>query len=183
MPRCGATSTTAPSAALPTSPAASLLPTSPSRGWNRRSWSASPVPRHPAWTSAPSSLASNGSATASRSSSRSFPRGNSPPPTRSPRYGLHGALFIGETKPAAAARTIGWKGSRPSRSTCSRTACCRPRQGRERPRRSPSPPSADLVDMLARDPVNPPIAPGEIVTTGTLTRALPVAPARRGRRG
>jgi 2-oxo-3-hexenedioate decarboxylase len=33
-----------------------------------------------------------------------------------------------------------------------------------------------LIDILARDQVNPPLAPGEIVTTGTLTRALPVAP-------
>jgi 2-oxo-3-hexenedioate decarboxylase len=27
---------------------------------------------------------------------------------------------------------------------------------------------------LARDPVNHPLAPGEIITTGTLTRAMPV---------
>jgi 2-oxo-3-hexenedioate decarboxylase len=33
-----------------------------------------------------------------------------------------------------------------------------------------------LVDMLARDQVNPPLAAGEVVTTGTLTRARPVAP-------
>ena len=32
-----------------------------------------------------------------------------------------------------------------------------------------------LVDLLARDQVNPPLAAGEIVTTGTLTRALPVS--------
>ena len=32
-----------------------------------------------------------------------------------------------------------------------------------------------LVDILVRDPVNPPLAAGEIVTTGTLTRALPVS--------
>ena len=31
-----------------------------------------------------------------------------------------------------------------------------------------------LIDMLARDEFNPPLAAGEIVTTGTLTRALPV---------
>jgi 2-oxo-3-hexenedioate decarboxylase len=31
-----------------------------------------------------------------------------------------------------------------------------------------------LVDLLAADPVNPPLAAGEIVTTGTLTRAFPV---------
>ena len=33
-----------------------------------------------------------------------------------------------------------------------------------------------LVEVLADDPVNPPLAAGEIVTTGTLTRAFPVAP-------
>ena len=33
-----------------------------------------------------------------------------------------------------------------------------------------------LVDLLAHDRGNPPLAAGEIVTTGTLTRALPVAP-------
>jgi 2-keto-4-pentenoate hydratase len=32
-----------------------------------------------------------------------------------------------------------------------------------------------LIDMLARDQVNPPLAAGEIITTGTLTRALPVS--------
>jgi 2-oxo-3-hexenedioate decarboxylase len=31
-----------------------------------------------------------------------------------------------------------------------------------------------LVGLLARDPINPPPAAGEIVTTGTLTRAMPV---------
>ncbi len=33
-----------------------------------------------------------------------------------------------------------------------------------------------LVGLLAGDPVSPPLAAGEIVTTGTLTRALPVRP-------
>jgi 2-oxo-3-hexenedioate decarboxylase len=33
-----------------------------------------------------------------------------------------------------------------------------------------------LNALLARDPDNPPLAAGEIVTTGTLTRAFPVAP-------
>jgi 2-oxo-3-hexenedioate decarboxylase len=35
-----------------------------------------------------------------------------------------------------------------------------------------------LVNILVRDQVNPPLAAGEIVTTGTLTRALPVAPGQ-----
>jgi 2-oxo-3-hexenedioate decarboxylase len=33
-----------------------------------------------------------------------------------------------------------------------------------------------LARVLADDPVNPPLSAGEIVTTGTLTRAFPVAP-------
>jgi len=33
-----------------------------------------------------------------------------------------------------------------------------------------------LVELLARNPVNPPLAAGEIVTTGTLTRVPPVSP-------
>jgi 2-oxo-3-hexenedioate decarboxylase len=33
-----------------------------------------------------------------------------------------------------------------------------------------------LVELLARDTDNPPLRPGEIVTTGTLTRAFPVGP-------
>jgi 2-oxo-3-hexenedioate decarboxylase len=32
-----------------------------------------------------------------------------------------------------------------------------------------------LVDILVRDQVNPPLEAGEIVTTGTLTRALPIS--------
>jgi hypothetical protein len=33
-----------------------------------------------------------------------------------------------------------------------------------------------LVGLLARDPVNPPLATGDIATTGTLTRAFPILP-------
>jgi 2-keto-4-pentenoate hydratase len=33
-----------------------------------------------------------------------------------------------------------------------------------------------LVGLLARDPDHPPLAAGEIITTGTLTRAMPVKP-------
>jgi len=32
-----------------------------------------------------------------------------------------------------------------------------------------------LIDILSLDEVNPPLAAGEIVTTGTLTRALPAS--------
>jgi 2-keto-4-pentenoate hydratase len=33
-----------------------------------------------------------------------------------------------------------------------------------------------LVGLLATDPLNPPLAAGEIISTGTLTKAMPVAP-------
>jgi 2-keto-4-pentenoate hydratase len=36
-----------------------------------------------------------------------------------------------------------------------------------------------LVDVLARDPFNPPLRAGEIVTTGTLTAAFPIAPGEK----
>jgi 2-keto-4-pentenoate hydratase len=39
-----------------------------------------------------------------------------------------------------------------------------------------------LVELLSRDPHNPPLAAGEIVASGTLTRGLPVNRARRGQR-
>jgi 2-oxo-3-hexenedioate decarboxylase len=32
-----------------------------------------------------------------------------------------------------------------------------------------------LIDLLACDPLNPPLATGEIISTGTLTRAMPAA--------
>ena len=38
-----------------------------------------------------------------------------------------------------------------------------------------------LVELLGADPVNPPLAAGEIVSTGTLTRALPVKPGESWR--
>lgn len=36
-----------------------------------------------------------------------------------------------------------------------------------------------LIGLLESDPYNPPLAAGEIITTGTLTRAFPVAPGER----
>ena len=36
-----------------------------------------------------------------------------------------------------------------------------------------------LVEVLAKDESNPPLAAGEIVTTGTLTRAFPIRPGER----
>ena len=38
---------------------------------------------------------------------------------------------------------------------------------------------AHLVEVLGRDPHNPPLRAGEMVTTGTLTRAFPVGRGER----
>lgn len=43
----------------------------------------------------------------------------------------------------------------------------------------PLPALKHLNDLLALDPINPPLAAGEIVTTGTLTPALPIAAGER----
>ena len=45
-----------------------------------------------------------------------------------------------------------------------------------RPSRGPLSALRHLVGLLARDPVNSPLAIGGIVTTGTLTRAFPILP-------
>jgi 2-oxo-3-hexenedioate decarboxylase len=96
-------------------------------------------------------------------------------------YGLHGALLIGERHPVASS-SAEWL----------RTL---PRFGIELYRDGvhidhglaanllggPLTALRHLVGVLARDPVNPPLAAGEIVTTGTLTRAFPIAPGETWR--
>lgn len=89
-------------------------------------------------------------------------------------FGLHGALLIG---PRHAIAGTDW------RETLSSFAIDLKRndetldQGRaENVLGGPLSALRHLVDLLAHDPANPPLAAGEIITTGTLTRALPVAP-------
>jgi 2-oxo-3-hexenedioate decarboxylase len=89
-------------------------------------------------------------------------------------FGLHGALLIG---PRHAIGEGNWL------ETLARFAIDLQRDGATLDRGHAAnvlggPLSAlrHLVALLARDPINPPLAAGEIVTTGTLTRALPIAP-------
>jgi 2-oxo-3-hexenedioate decarboxylase len=88
--------------------------------------------------------------------------------------GLHGALLIGP-RHAIGARDAQW------RSSLHKFAIDLLCDGRLVDRGDSAnvldgPLSAlrHLVRLLARDPVNPPLAAGEIVTTGTLTRAMPI---------
>ena len=88
-------------------------------------------------------------------------------------FGLHGALLIG---PRHAATESDWA------RTLDRFTIALQRDGVIADRGAasnvldgPLAALAHLVDLLARDSDNPPLAAGEIITTGTLTRALPIA--------
>jgi 2-oxo-3-hexenedioate decarboxylase len=93
-------------------------------------------------------------------------------------YGLHGALLIGERFPVAAQRER-WLATLPNFEI---DLFC---DGRHIDHGRAShvldgPVSAirHLVDVLAGDAGQPPLVAGEVVTTGTLTRAFPVQPGQ-----
>lgn len=90
-------------------------------------------------------------------------------------FGLHGAYRIGPRHQLTSATRPDW------RTQLEQFEIVLARDGVEIDRGSAAnvlggPLSAlrHLVDLLATDPVNPPLAAGEIVTTGTVTRAFPV---------
>ena len=151
----------------------------PSRALNRRSSFASrPRPRR-AWTSAPCSGASTPLGTASRSCTRSFPGGASPRPmpcclrrARDPLLGpWHPVTDHEEWERALSTFTVDLlrDGEVVDRGHASNVLG------------GPLSALRHLVELLARDSVNPPLAAGEIVTTGTLTRVPPVLLAKSGR--
>ena len=91
-------------------------------------------------------------------------------------FGLHGALIIGP-RHQVAANPEEWSRTLSSFEIdlkCDGTVLDRGRA--KNLFGGPVSALSHLIDILARDQVNPPLAPGEIVTTGTLTRAFPVAP-------
>ncbi len=96
-------------------------------------------------------------------------------------FGLHGAYRIGPRHPLTPHTSS--TATRPDwRIRLARFEIVLAREGVELDRGSAAnvlggPLSAlrHLVGLLAADPVNPPLAAGEIVTTGTVTRAFPVA--------
>jgi len=105
-----------------------------------------------------------------------FPHWKFAPADTAAANAMHGALLIGPRHPFKP-RAAEW---RHELATFEIDLC---RNGEPADRGSganvlDSPLSAlhHLVGLLASDPVNPPLKAGEIVSTGTLTRALPVAP-------
>jgi 2-oxo-3-hexenedioate decarboxylase len=91
-------------------------------------------------------------------------------------YGLHGMLWIGPRRPVAP-REEAWAVELPAFDIdLYRNGVVAVRGKAANVLGGPVSALKALVDALAADPSSPPLAAGEIVTTGTLTRALPVAP-------
>lgn len=90
--------------------------------------------------------------------------------------GLHGALLIGPRNPFTP-RAAEW---RRTLSTFETDLCCDGRQIDHGHARNvldgPLQALRHLVTVLTGDPFNPPLAAGEIVSTGTLTKAMPILP-------
>ncbi len=89
-------------------------------------------------------------------------------------FGLHHALLIGPRRPIAGADWLSalsgfeidlYRGGEPADHGAARNVLDGPLFALRH-----------LVDVLAQDGINPPLAAGEVVTTGTLTRALPILP-------
>jgi len=94
---------------------------------------------------------------------------------------MHGALLIGPRHPFKP-RAEQWRGELASFTI----ELCRNGEVADRGAganvlESPLNALRHLVGLLASDPVNPPLKAGEIVSTGTLTRALPIAPGETWR--
>ena len=90
--------------------------------------------------------------------------------------GLHGALLIGERHPVGA-RADEWLRTLTAFDIdlkCNGALMDRGRAGNVM--EGPLSTLRHVMDLLAKDGANPPLAAGEIITTGTLTRALPVKP-------
>jgi len=95
-------------------------------------------------------------------------------------FGLHGALFVGERHQIADNREAWLRALSDFSITlrCGETV----QHGHARDvLDGPLSALKHLVDLLAGDAHNPPLAAGEIVTTGTLTLAMPVKPGERWR--
>jgi 2-oxo-3-hexenedioate decarboxylase len=92
-------------------------------------------------------------------------------------FGLHGAFLCGERRTIRHEETSRWLAEL---AAFSATLQCDggPAIGGQASDVLGGPVTAlrHLVDLLARDPANPPLGAGEIITTGTLTRAMPIAP-------
>lgn len=96
-------------------------------------------------------------------------------------FGLHGLLVVGERVRIAPAERPDWVGRLAAFTVdLLRDGAVADRGGgRNVLGGGPLAALGHLVDVLAKDPAAPPLVAGEIVTTGTLTDALPIASGQR----
>jgi len=91
--------------------------------------------------------------------------------------GMHGALMIGPRRQVGKEPPEGWLAALSGFTiTLMRDGEVIDEGGGASVLGGPLTPLRHLVEMLADDPYNAPLAAGEIITTGTLTRAFPIAP-------
>ncbi len=106
-----------------------------------------------------------------------FPGWRFQPPDTVAAFGMHGAFFLGPRVPLAAqpltcamledfSQTLLQDGAEAETGHASDVLG------------GPLTALSHLVELLAEDPDNPALVPGEIVTTGSLTRAVDVAPGQ-----
>lgn len=89
-------------------------------------------------------------------------------------FGLHGAYLLGPQKPVGRDHA-GWLGClREFEISLARDGIAVDRGKAEHVLGGPLSALKHLVETLAKDTVNPPLGAGEIITTGTVTRAFPV---------
>jgi 2-oxo-3-hexenedioate decarboxylase len=91
-------------------------------------------------------------------------------------YGLHGALMIGPRQDIAGQAEAWLQPLASCEIDLSRDGVVIDHGQASNVLGGPASALRHLVEVLADDPVNPPLAAGEIVTTGTLTRAFPIVP-------
>src|SRR5215211_1379681 len=105
-----------------------------------------------------------------------FPRWEFTLPDTVAAYGLHGKLLIGSRHSIADTIDDSARDLSTFRIALSRDGTVIDQGRASNVLGGPVSALRYLVEVLANDPVNPLLAAGEIVTTGTLTRAFPVAP-------
>lgn len=93
--------------------------------------------------------------------------------------GLHGALLIGPRHAIAPRRTAWQRELSTFQVELHREGRRVQRGGGSLVLDSPLNALRHLVELLAKDPHNPPLSAGEVVSTGTLTLAVPVKPGER----
>lgn len=93
--------------------------------------------------------------------------------------GVHGALLIGTRHAIAPRRTEWQRGLSTFQAELHRDGKLVQRGGGSLVLGSPLNALRHLVELLANDPYNPQLSAGEVVSTGTLTLAVPVKPGER----